>query len=107
MHTNLKSLIAISILCGVGAAQAGAEDIPITGNVEPKCAIFADTSGVYGNPTPNELSTDSADGNFNPPPPPSGQNAHAPEQPLFYADYQSKPAILYCPSIPTRGFRCA
>jgi len=66
MHRNLKSLIAISVLCGVGAAQAGAEDIPITGNVEPKCAIFADTSGVYGNPTPNELSTDSADGGVQP-----------------------------------------
>ena len=54
--------------CVVGAyAQAAvAEDIPIVGDVEAKCVIQTDTTGVYGNPTPSNLSTDNADGGVEP-----------------------------------------
>ena len=42
--------------------RASAVEVPVVGNVAAKCVIVADTSGVYGNPTPNELSTDAVDG---------------------------------------------
>jgi hypothetical protein len=51
---------------GVYAQAAVAEDIPIVGNVESKCVIQTDTTGVYGNPTPNSLSTDTSDGGVAP-----------------------------------------
>lgn len=41
---------------------AYAADVPIEGSVASKCAIYTDTQGVYGNPNPDELSTDPADG---------------------------------------------
>lgn len=44
------------------ATSVHAESVPITGIVESKCSIFADTQGVYGNPTPNVLSTARTDG---------------------------------------------
>lgn len=48
------------------ATSAFAVDSPITGNVSSKCSIFTDTPGVYGNPTPDELSTKAADGGVDP-----------------------------------------
>ena len=48
------------------AVSASAEEIPIQGNVESKCVIVTDTTGVYGNPTPSNLSTDAADGGVTP-----------------------------------------
>lgn len=42
--------------------NAWSYDVPITGNVESKCVIQIDTSGVYGNPTPDKLSTVTTDG---------------------------------------------
>ena len=48
------------------ATSAFALDSPITGNVSSKCSIFTDTAGVYGNPTPDELSTKAADGGVDP-----------------------------------------
>jgi len=59
-----KILLATTVICLSGAALA--EDFPIEGNVQAKCAIFNDTAGVYGNPTPNELSTTPADGGVHP-----------------------------------------
>jgi hypothetical protein len=54
---------SISILCAIAfASTAIAEDFPITGNVTSKCTIYSDTPGVYGNPTPNKLSTAPGDG---------------------------------------------
>jgi hypothetical protein len=44
------------------ATSAFAVDSPITGNVSSKCSIFTDKAGVYGNPSPDELSTLAADG---------------------------------------------
>jgi len=41
---------------------AGAAEIPIRGLVTSKCIINVDTPGVYGNPTPEILSTFAADG---------------------------------------------
>lgn len=52
---------AIMLSSAVGAAET-----PITGNVSSKCSIFTDTPGVYGNPTPDELSTTPADGGVHP-----------------------------------------
>ena len=43
-----------------------AENSVITGTVQSKCSIFTETQGVYGNPTPNELSTAPADGGVKP-----------------------------------------
>jgi hypothetical protein len=48
------------------ATPAVAEDVIIEGNVQSKCIIQTDTVGVYGNPTPDKLSTDSADGGVTP-----------------------------------------
>ena len=48
------------------ATTAFAENIPITGNVSSKCTIYTDTAGVYGNPTPDELSTAATDGGVMP-----------------------------------------
>lgn len=43
-----------------------AEEVPIVGNVESKCVITTDTAGIYGNPTPSNLSTDPTDGGVTP-----------------------------------------
>lgn len=59
-----KILLTTTVLCMSTAAFA--EEFPINGNVEAKCSIFNDTQGVYGNPTPNELSTDATDGGVMP-----------------------------------------
>ena len=55
-----KSITLISAM--IVATSAYAVDSPITGNVSSKCSIFTDKAGVYGNPTPDELSTLTADG---------------------------------------------
>lgn len=41
-------------------------DVPITGTVESKCIVTTDTQGIYGNPTPNVLSTAQADAGVEP-----------------------------------------
>tara|TARA_A100001015_G_C14706387_1_gene600323 strand:- start:19 stop:516 length:498 start_codon:yes stop_codon:yes gene_type:complete len=55
-----KSITLISAL--LMATSVLAVESPITGNVSSKCSIFTDKAGVYGNPTPDELSTLVADG---------------------------------------------
>ena len=55
----------------VGAAalacsSAMAEETIIMGNVESKCVINTDTTGVYGNPIAGKLSTSTADGGVEP-----------------------------------------
>lgn len=50
---------------GLGTVSYAAE-VPITGNVESKCVIYTDTSGVYGNPTPDKLTTSAASGGVTP-----------------------------------------
>lgn len=62
-----KKALAIGLfvtLCVSG--RASAVEVPIVGNVASKCVIVVDTAGVYGNPTPSELSTDAVDGGVQP-----------------------------------------
>lgn len=59
----MKKLILATALISCGVI---AEDVPISGTVESKCVITTDTQGVYGNPTPNVLSTATADGGVQP-----------------------------------------
>lgn len=61
-----KLLITASAITMFVAQAVSAEDTPITGIVEAKCSIHTDTQGVYGAPTPNELSTAPADGGVMP-----------------------------------------
>tara|TARA_Y100000389_G_scaffold201976_1_gene246063 strand:- start:11509 stop:12018 length:510 start_codon:yes stop_codon:yes gene_type:complete len=48
------------------ASTSLAAEVPITGNVTAKCSIFTDVSGVYGQPTPNKLSTSANNGGVQP-----------------------------------------
>lgn len=64
MMTMNKTLIALALM-SAGIAHATA-NVPIYGTVQSKCVITTDTTGVYGNPTPSELSTASADGGVEP-----------------------------------------
>lgn len=48
------------------ASTAIAQETIIEGNVQSKCVINTDVQGVYGNPTPDKLSTLSADGGVAP-----------------------------------------
>lgn len=58
---------SILMLSAIGLSSAAyAEEFPIVGNVESKCTIYSDTAGVYGNPTPDELSTAAVDGGIQP-----------------------------------------
>lgn len=56
------------VAAGVALACSGAvaEETVIMGNVESKCVINTDTTGVYGNPVAGKLSTSSADGGVEP-----------------------------------------
>ena len=56
----LRTLLTLSTFFVTGFVYA--ESVPITGSVSSKCSIYTDTAGVYGNPTPNTLSTDPVDG---------------------------------------------
>lgn len=58
-----KSLAAAIAIIGMNAV---AEDVMITGTVASKCVVTTDTVGIYGNPTPDELSTARADGGVEP-----------------------------------------
>ena len=60
----LRSITFIS--AALFASAAFAENAPITGNVSSKCSVYTDVAGVYGNPNPDELSTDPADGGVPP-----------------------------------------
>jgi hypothetical protein len=59
-----KGLITAVALLMAGTAYAG--ETPITGTVQSKCSIYTDIPGVYGNPTPDKLSTAVADGGILP-----------------------------------------
>lgn len=58
-----KKLLVASIAAMISTATvAFANDTPIVGMVESKCSIYTDIEGVYGNPTPDKLSTAAGDG---------------------------------------------
>ena len=60
----LRLIAAFAVV--VGGTTANAESVPITGNVSSKCSIYTSIAGVYGNPTPDALSTDPTDGGVDP-----------------------------------------
>ena len=64
----LKSILfgSVAMFGVVLVTNAYGSETPITGNVASKCSIYTDTPGVYGNPTPDALSTAPADGGVNP-----------------------------------------
>lgn len=57
-----KKILLAAAIPLFAATTSVAENVPITGIVESKCSIFTDVQGVYGNPTPNVLSTARANG---------------------------------------------
>lgn len=57
-----KTLAAAALL----ASSSILAEVPISGTVASKCVITTDTPGIYGNPTPNILSTDLVDGGIPP-----------------------------------------
>ena len=59
-----KTLVALSF--SVIATSAVALETPINGRVESKCTIHTDVRCVYGQPTPDALSTVPADGGVMP-----------------------------------------
>ena len=60
-----KQVVTLGAI-GMMSTIAVAAETPIVGNVSSKCSIFTDTPGVYGNPSPDELSTVPADGGVYP-----------------------------------------
>lgn len=61
----LKKLL--TLIVGITAATATYADNPtIRGTVASKCSIYTTTQGVYGNPSPDTLSTAPADGGVQP-----------------------------------------
>jgi len=62
---TMKSKILASAMV-LACAGAIAEEAIIMGNVESKCVINTDTTGVYGNPIAGKLSTETADGGVEP-----------------------------------------
>ena len=65
---NITKLTAVALTSAalLGAGTASAVDTPITGNVSSKCSIYTDKAGVYGNPSPDKLSTAPTDGGILP-----------------------------------------
>jgi hypothetical protein len=55
----MKIILAVIALLGLNTIAA---DVPVQGNVQMRCLITTDIPGVYGNPTPQKLSTAVADG---------------------------------------------
>ena len=53
----------MALLCAT-TAQAG--EATIEGTVQSKCIINTDVNGIYGNPSPDKLSTISTDGGVEP-----------------------------------------
>ena len=57
---SIKKITAAAFL--LSATCAMATDSPINGTVQPKCSVYTETQGVYGNPLPNKLDTLPASG---------------------------------------------
>mgnify|MGYP007072024721 FL=1 len=57
---SIKTITAVALL--MSANYALATDSPINGTVQPKCSVYTETQGVYGNPLPNKLDTLPASG---------------------------------------------
>ena len=61
MFKNIFALLGIFTLSNAVAAE-----VPIMGSVDSKCVVTTDTQGVYGNPTPNKLTTNLSSGGVPP-----------------------------------------
>lgn len=61
---NKQSLLLSTLM--TFCLSAFAEEIPITGSVESKCIVTQDTAGVYGNASPEVLTTAGASGGVHP-----------------------------------------
>jgi hypothetical protein len=61
MFKNIFALLGIFTLSNAVAAE-----VPIMGSVDSKCVVTTDTQGVYGNPTPNTLTTNLSNGGVPP-----------------------------------------
>jgi len=48
----------VIVLAGSLLATGAAAQTEIVGTVDSKCIIISETSGIYGNPSPNLLTTD-------------------------------------------------
>ncbi len=60
----MKKLLLLGLMfCAV---DVGAENMEVVGRVESKCVITPDTSGFYGNPTPQKLDSDPTSGGVDP-----------------------------------------
>lgn len=57
----LKQILTVIAIAAFGTSVYAAE-AEIVGNVESKCVIYTASAGIYGNPTPDVLSTATADG---------------------------------------------
>ncbi len=53
----MKKFLATTALAIMGTSVAFAGNTNIQGNVQSRCSIVTETSGVYGNPTADKLST--------------------------------------------------
>ena len=63
METTMKKPF---ILLAALVSTSALANVPISGTVQSKCVIQTDTSGVYGNPGPSELSTEANAGGVKP-----------------------------------------
>lgn len=59
-----KTLILCTLM--TFCISANAEEMEVIGNVQTKCVVTPDTAGVYGNPTPDVLSSDPTSGGVDP-----------------------------------------
>ena len=50
---SIKKITAVVLLLSANCAMA--TDSPINGTVQPKCSVYTETQGVFGNPLPNKL----------------------------------------------------
>ena len=59
-----KKLFAL--VSAFALSHAVAAEVPIVGTVDSKCVVTTDTQGVYGNPSPSELTTKLSSGGVPP-----------------------------------------
>ena len=60
----LKPVIVLAAGCLI--ATGAAANTEIIGTVDSKCIVISETPGIYGNPTPNLLTTDPSNGGVKP-----------------------------------------
>jgi hypothetical protein len=60
----IKKIIAIGL--AMAPILGMTESAPITGTITPRCVIYTENAGVFGNPAPNILSTAAIDGGVQP-----------------------------------------